>query len=130
MYVLDTNILIYFFKGNGRVADHLFSIPPKDSAIPSIVLFELEVGIAKSKSPARRRGQLKSIADIVNILPFGYEEAITAADIRAKLEKKGTPIGPYDILIAAVALTTDSTLVTHNTKEFKRIPKLKTVDWY
>ena len=130
MYVLDTNTLIYFFKGKGRVADHLFLIPPKDIGIPSIVLFELEVGIAKSEYPVKRREQLKSITDIVNILPFGYKEAKTAANIRAKLEKKGTPIGPYDILIAAVAVSTGSTLVTHNTKEFKRIPKLKTVDWY
>jgi len=130
MYVLDTNTLIYFFKGKGHVAEHLFLIPPKDIAIPSIVLFELEVGIAKSKSPVKRRAQLKSITDIVNILPFGYDEAKTAAAIRAKLEKKGTPIGPYDILIAAIAMASDSTLVTHNTKEFKRIPKLKTVDWY
>ncbi len=130
MYALDTNTLIYFFKGKGRVAHHLFLVPPKDIAIPSIVFFELEVGIAKSKSPAKRRKQLKIITDIVKILPFGYEEAKVAAAIRANLEKKGTPIGPYDNLIAAVAMTTARTLVTHNTKEFKRIPKLKLVDWY
>ena len=130
MYVLDTNTLIYFFKGIGCIAENLFSVPPKDIAIPSIVLFELEVGISKSKSPKKRRAQLKNMTDIVNIIPFGYDEARIAADLRAKLEKKGTPIGPYDILIAGVAMSANSTLVTHNTKEFGRIPKLKMVDWY
>ncbi len=130
MYVLDTNTLIYFFKGMGRISEHLFSIPPKDIAIPSIVLYELEVGIAKSKSPAKRRAQFKSLTDIVNILPFGYDDARIAAAIRARLEKKGTPIGPYDILIAAVAISANRILVTHNTKEFRRVAKLKTVDWY
>lgn len=130
MYVLDTNTLIYFFKGTGRIAQNLFSIPPKDISIPSVVLYELEVGIAKSSSPQKRTKQLKDLTDIVNILSFGYEEAKIAASIRAKLEKKGTPIGPYDVLIAAIALSNDSTLVTHNTIEFKRVKNLKMVDWY
>ncbi len=130
MYVLDTNTLIYFFKGTGHIAQNLFSIPPKDIAIPSVVLYELEVGLAKSNFPQKRTTQLKDLTDIVNILSFGYEEAKIAASIRARLEKEGTPIGPYDVLIAAIALSNNSTLVTHNTIEFKRVKNLKMVDWY
>ncbi len=130
MYVLDTNTLIYFFKGMGRVAEKLFSIPPRDVAIPTVVLFELEVGIAKSKAPRKRKTQLKELTDTIKTLPFGYDEAKEAASIRAKLEKQGEPIGPYDILIAATALSANGVLVTHNTKEFKRVAKLKIVDWF
>ncbi len=130
MYVLDTNTLIYFFKGMGNVSRHLLKIPPRDIAVPTIVLFELEVGIAKSTSPAKRKKQLKNLIDVVNISPFGHKEAGYAATIRVKLEKKGLVIGPYDILIAAVALSQKGTLVTHNIAEFERVESLELIDWY
>ncbi|MFH2045248.1 MAG: type II toxin-antitoxin system VapC family toxin [Pseudomonadota bacterium] len=130
MYILDTNTLIYFFKGKGQIAKNLFATYPKDIAIPSIVLYELEVGIAKSSFPQKRTKQLQNLTNIINILPFGYDEARIAAAIRTKLEKSGTPIGPYDILIAAIAVSNRSTLVTHNIKEFNRIKNLDLVDWY
>jgi len=130
MYVLDTNTLIYFFKGEGNVSKHLFAAPPKDIAIPSIVLFELEYGIAKSTSPRKRKAQLQSFIDVVSILTFGQNEARVAATIRAKLDKLGTPIGPYDVLIAAIALSNKGVLVTHNTREFVRIKELSVEDWY
>jgi len=130
MYVLDTNTLIYFFKGMGRVSDRLLMEVPKSIGIPTIVLYELEVGIAKSKAPERQRMQLQSLASAVNILPFGADEARAAAIIRAKLEKKGEPIGPYDVLIAGTALSQKGVLVTHNTDEFKRVEDLQLEDWY
>ena len=130
MYVLDTNTLIYFFKGMGNVTKHLLEVAPRDIAIPTIVLFELEVGIAKSTSPTKRKKQLQDFIDIVNIWPFGYEEARRAAAIRVKLEKNGMVIGPYDILIAATALSQNGTLVTHNTAEFERVEGLDFIDWY
>ena len=130
MYVLDTNTLIYFFKGMGNVSKHLLKVPPKEIAVPTIVLFELEVGIAKSTSPAKRQKQLQDLINAVNIFPFGYKEAGYAATIRVKLEKKGLVIGPYDILIAAVALSKKSTLVTHNITEFERVAGLEIIDWY
>mgnify|MGYP002749843987 CR=1 FL=1 len=130
MYILDTNTLIYFFKGMGNVSKRLIAIPPKDIGIPTIVLFELEVGIAKSTSPKKRQAQLKNFTSIVNILSFGYEEAKCATSIRIDLEEKGIPIGPYDILIAGIALSNKGILVTHNTKEFERIEGLKIEDWY
>ncbi|MBC2715593.1 MAG: type II toxin-antitoxin system VapC family toxin [Desulfobacteraceae bacterium] len=129
-YILDTNTLIYYFKGLGKVSNHLLAKPPSEIGIPTIVLFELEVGIGKSSAPKKRKGQLKEFLSLVNIIPFGYEEAVYAADIRIKLERKGIPIGPYDVLIAASALAAKATLVTHNIKEFKRVGALKVEDWY
>ncbi len=130
MYLLDTNTLIYFFKGMGKVADNLLAKSPKDITIPSIVLFELEVGIAKSSNPKKRKQQLDSLISLVKILPFASKEAKFAAKIRADLEKVGKPIGPYDTLIAGIALSENRILVTHNTKEFSRIKKLEIEDWF
>ncbi len=129
-YVLDTNTLIYFFKGLGNVSDRLLSIPPAEIGIPAIVLYELKVGIGKSGTSKKRKIQLKEFISLVKIIPFGYEEARCAANIRVKLERKGVPIGPYDILIAASALADRGTLVTHNLKEFERVEGLKIEDWY
>jgi tRNA(fMet)-specific endonuclease VapC len=128
--MLDTNIMIYFFKGIGNVSNRFLATPPNEIAIPTIVIFELEVGIAKSKFPRKRRAQLEELISLVNIIPFNYVEAQSAAKIRAKLEMQGLSIGPYDVLIAATAMTQNSILVTHNTKEFNRIEGLKVEDWY
>ena len=130
MYLLDTNTLIYFFKGIGDVANILLSKAPKDIFIPSIVLYELEVGIAKSTNPKKRRTQLESLISKINISSFGAQEAKVAATIRANLESNGIPIGPYDTLIAGTALSNNAILVTHNTKEFRRVKSLNIEDWY
>ncbi|MGD9091405.1 MAG: type II toxin-antitoxin system VapC family toxin [Anaerolineales bacterium] len=130
MFVLDTNILIYYFKGEGNVAANFFQTPPKDIYIPSIVVYEVEVGIGKSNSPQKRTQQLATLLSVVNILPFGLEEAKRAAQIRFNLEQVGKPIGPYDILIAATAIAQGATLVTHNRQEFERIDQLRIIDWY
>jgi tRNA(fMet)-specific endonuclease VapC len=130
MYILDTNTLIYFFKGLGNVSTRLLQTPPRSIGVPTIVLFELEVGIAKSSSPKKRRLQLESLTANVNILPFGHEEVKSAAAIRADLENRGQPIGPYDVLIAGTALANKGVLVTHNTSEFERIEGLQLEDWY
>lgn len=130
MYVLDTNILIYFFKGLGKVAQNLLAISPKNIGVPTVVCFELEVGIKKSNSPQKRNKQFNDFIATVNVLPFGKAEAQASAQIRAQLEEKGTPIGPYDILIAGTAFANRATLVTHNLEEFKRIENLNVIDWY
>jgi tRNA(fMet)-specific endonuclease VapC len=129
-FVLDTNTLIYFFKGVGKVKNRMLSTPPSEIALPTIVLFEIELGIAKSSSPQKRISQLKDFTSLVNVIPFGQAEAKTASQIRAKLEKKGISIGPYDILIAACAKANNLILVTHNLKEFKRIEGLRLEDWF
>ncbi len=130
MYVLDTNTLIYFFKGQGSVAKNLLSTPPGEIGVPAIVLFELEVGLAKSKDPTKRREQLESFIRLATLLPFGLNEAKSAALIRARLEEQGRPIGPFDLLIAGTALAKNGILVTRNTKEFSRIPNLQSEDWF
>ena len=104
IYVLDTNTLIYFFKGLGGVSDRFLATPPSEIGIPAIVLFELEVGIGKSRTPQKRKAKLQEFISLIN--------------------------GPYDILIAASAMANNGTLVTHNLREFERIKGLKVEDWY
>ena len=128
-FALDTNTLIYFFKGIGRVGERMLSTPPSDIAIPALVFYELEVGIAKSSSSGRRRAELDKVTEVMSILPFGRKEARAAAAVRADLERIGEPIGPLDTLIAGTALANHATLVTHNTSEFGRVPNLEIIDW-
>ena len=130
MFILDTNSLIYFFKGMGNVAARLLATSPTEIAIPSVVLFELEYGLAKSSSPRKRRAQLEEICSLVELLPFGNEEAKFAARVRAQLDKKGTPIGTCDLLIAATALARSGILVTNNIREFSRVSNLEVDNWF
>lgn len=130
MYCLDTNTVIYFFKGLGGVAQVLLSQPPREIHLPAIVVFEIEFGLAKSTAPDKRRQQWNSFLEQVHILPFNKREAITAATIRADLERSGQPIGPFDVLIAATALANKLVLITHNTREFERVEHLIVEDWY
>jgi tRNA(fMet)-specific endonuclease VapC len=94
MYILDTNTLIYYFKGQGQVAQNIANVSPQEIGISAIVLFELQVGIAKSTSPAKRTQQLQQLLSRVNLVPFDRDSAVVAATIRAQLERQGTPIGP------------------------------------
>lgn len=130
MYVLDTNTLIYYFKGQGRVAQNLANLSSQEIAISTIVLFELQVGIAKSTSPAKRTQQLQQLLSRANLVSFDRDAALAAARIRAQLEQQGTPIGAIDVLIAGTAVAIQATLVTHNVKEFSRIAGLAIADWY
>jgi tRNA(fMet)-specific endonuclease VapC len=130
MFVLDTNTLIHFFKGEGLVAKRMTKVPPSQCAIPTPVVFELETGIGKSTDPSKRRRQLDQLLRVVRVLPFGLEEAKAAASVRVHLEKAGTPIGPFDLLIGATALARQGVLVTRNTDEFRRVPGLPLENWY
>lgn len=130
MYLLDTNSVIYFFKGMGAVGKNLFSHSPKDIFIPSVVVYELEVGIAKSTDSQKRQEQLAKLLSQINIVDFTQKEAKVSASIRATLESNGTPIGPLDTLIAGCAKANNLTLVTHNLKEFSRVEGLEVVDWF
>jgi len=114
----------------GRVAKTLLSKSPRDISISAVALYELEVGIAKSKRPEARRKQLQTLTAQISIVPFGVREAQAAAVIRAHLESMGMPIGPYDTLIAGTAFSSHAILVTHNTGEFERINGLELEDWY
>ena len=130
MFALDTNTLIYLFKGMGRVGERLLEESPSDVAIPSVVIYELELGIAQSRQPAKRRKQLDSLAEAVAVLPFDKASAKRAADIESTLRAAGTPIGPHDVLIAGTALAHHAALVTHNAREFRRVKGLSLIDWF
>ena len=98
--------------------------------IPTIVLFELRYGIARSARPQENAAILAAFLTLdVSPWPFELEDAEEAGDIRAELERAGTPIGPYDVLIAAQARRRGALLVTANTGEFTRVPGLRIEDW-
>jgi tRNA(fMet)-specific endonuclease VapC len=130
VYALDTNSVSYFLKGRGRVAERLLSLPPGEVGLPSVVLYELDYGAARSEAPPALRARLDVLLGSLRILPFGEAEARTAARIRLTLESAGKPIGPMDLLIAATAIAHEAVLVTHNVKEFRRVPGLRVEDWY
>jgi tRNA(fMet)-specific endonuclease VapC len=99
-------------------------------AISSVVLFELHYGAAKSARPDRNAQRIVDfLAAPIEVLPFDSADAEDAGDIRAALESTGTPIGPYDLLIAAQARRRAALLVTANGREFARVPRLKFEDW-
>jgi tRNA(fMet)-specific endonuclease VapC len=130
MYILDTNTLIYYFKGQGNVAQNLESFRPEELVISTIVLFELQVGLAKSTSPTKRSQQLQQLLSRITLAPFDRAAALAAGTIRAQLEQQGTPIGPMDVLILGTAVALQGTIVTRNGREFSRVKGLPIVDWY
>jgi len=130
MYVLDTNTLVYFFRGEGEVSTNLLNHAPEEIVVPALVVWELEVGIGKTGVASRRRKQFEAFLATVHVAPFGIEEARCAADIRLRLERRGIPIGPIDTLIAGTALARKAVLVTRNVREFGRVEGLRVENWY
>lgn len=130
MYILDTNTLIYYFKNQGNVAQNLEAVSPENIVISTIVLFELQVGLAKSMSPTKRSQQLQQLMRRVTLVPFDRDAALAAGTVRPQLEQQGTPIVPMDILIAGTAVALQVTIITRNGREFSRIVGLPIVDWY
>jgi tRNA(fMet)-specific endonuclease VapC len=99
-------------------------------AVSSIVLFELWYGAAKSARPDRNAQRIADfLAGPIDVLAFDPADAEEAGSIRAALERAGTPIGPYDLLVAAQARRREALLVTANEREFARVPRLKFEDW-
>ena len=130
MYLLDTNTLIYFFKGLGQVAERLFAVPPNQIAVSAVTLYELEVGLMRSTASRKRRAQLDELMAVIGLLPFDSQAAAESARLRGRLESRGTPIGPMDTLIAGTALAHGAVMVTRNTREFGRIEGLRVEDWH
>ena len=96
----------------------------------SIVLFELWHGVQRSPEHPENAERLNLLlAGGVDVVPFEREDSLAAGALRANLESLGTPIGPYDLLIAAQGLRTGATIVTANTREFARVPDLSWEDW-
>lgn len=130
MYLLDTNICILLMKNRYPAATQkLLSTDPAEIAVSSITVYELEYGAAKSQWPEKNRNHVKLFLAPMTIIPFDSGDAIVAGEIRHLLEKSGTPIGPYDLQIAAQGLARGCTVVTHNTGEFSRVPDLLLADW-
>lgn len=130
MYLLDTNICIYFMKNQyPKLTQTLLSHNTSDLLISSVTVFELEYGAEKSNWGSQTREKLAMFLAPFHILPFSSNDAVWAGRLRGYLEKQGTPIGPYDVQIAAQALSGNHTLITHNVDEFKRVPNLKISDW-
>jgi tRNA(fMet)-specific endonuclease VapC len=133
MICLDTNAVISALNQRtspvlARMEDAIAS--GATLAIASIVLFELWYGAAKSAQPEWNTRRIADfLAGPIEVLPFESADAEEAGDIRAALERAGTPIGPYDILVAAQARRRDALLVTANAREFARVPRLKFEDW-
>lgn len=130
MYVLDTNTIIYLIKGRRQTVEKIIAVPPNEIAIPTIVLYELYVGTAKSQNPVRRTRFIQSLVARSVLLSFSQGAATHAANIRVRLEGKGQIIGPIDILIAGVAMAHEATLITHNIREFGRVDGLAVEDWF
>ena len=130
-YLLDTNICIYLIKKRSpEIIERFRKHSPRDVAISTITLFELQYGIEKSQYRQRSEDALEKFLLPLNVIDLDHSAAIEAASIRAQLEKKGLTIGPYDLLIAGLARSRDMTLVTNNTKEFKRVSALQLEDWH
>lgn len=131
MIFLDTNIVIGFLGRERAIRARFEAAQERGDQIlvSAIVRFELEYGAALSRRPADNRSALEAFFAHVFIAPFTPEAAVAAGRIRSQLRKGGTPIGPYDVLIAGHALAEDAVLITHNTREFSRIPGLKLDDW-
>ena len=129
-YLLDTNTLIYYFKGLGNVKERLLAWQPSEIVLSSVVYYELQVGILKSTSPQKRIAQLAILKNQVSWVDFDEKSAEATAQIRVELERIGKPIGSYDVQIAGMAMANDLILVTHNTGEFGRVSGLKLEDWF
>ena len=130
MYCLDTNICIYALKGTyPHVQERIASLSPSAIKIPAMVLAELLLGARRSSNMAAVQRTVRQFAAPFEVLPFDRQAAIEYSELRADLEKKGTPIGPNDLVIASIVVAARGTLVTHNVKEFGRIPHLLIDDW-
>lgn len=132
-YLLDTNAVVALLRNQPTGVRERFRAAETAGdylAVPSVVLYELWYGVAKSSHVSENTERLRVfLSGDVDPLSFDDEDAKVAGRVRAALEKSGTPIGPYDLLIAGQALARGLTVVTANTAEFNRVPDLKSVDW-
>ena len=129
-YLLDTNICIYIIKKKPeKVFNKFRNISFGSIGISSITLAELQYGVMKSSNPGKNQEALEKFITPLQIFEYGFDQTLVYGKIRAELERKGTPIGPLDTLIASHALSLNFTLVTNNMREFKRIPDLQLENW-
>lgn len=130
-YLLDTSTLICILRRrrNEHISARLKSLEPGEAAISTIVRLELLEGAYRQQDPGRAAAELSSYLAGFPSLPVDDAVAARGGELRAQLAAAGMPIGPYDLLIAATALCYHLTVVTCNTGEFVRVPKLAVEDW-
>jgi tRNA(fMet)-specific endonuclease VapC len=129
-YLLDTNICIYIIKKKPILVFERFKhLSVGSIGISTITLAELQFGITKSSNPSKNQEALDKFLTPIEIVDFGFYATLEYGRIRAELERKGTPIGPLDTLIASHAKSLDLILVTNNEREFERIDGLKIENW-
>jgi tRNA(fMet)-specific endonuclease VapC len=127
--LLDTDICIAILNRDERVRERLASHGPSELRLSAVTLAELRFGVAKSTQAKRAATNLGVLLTRIAVVPFDEAATERYGDLRALLEKRGSQIGPLDTLIAAHALSLGWVLVTHNTREFRRVPGLKVEDW-
>ena len=128
-YLLDTNTCISAMRHEPAVVRRLESVAPDDCVISSITGYELFTGVAKCSNASREAAKVQALLHAVHVLPFDLTAAQRAAAVRADIESRGCPIGPYDVLLAGHAIATGLTLVSANTTEFNRVAGLLLEDW-
>lgn len=128
-YMLDTNVCIALLKGRGQGLQGVFNREVQHICISSITLFELQTGVEKSQMRGRSQALLDAFLVNMPVEALDDAAAMHAAEIRAVLEQKGTPIGPCDTLIAGHARSQGLIVVTDNEREFKRVEGLRVENW-
>ena len=128
-HLLDTDTCIGVLRQKPGMVEKLSRLAPADVAVSMVTIYELFCGVEKAADPARERGKVERFISAIAELPLERAAAQTAAQVRAELERQGTVIGPYDLLIAGQALAGNLTLVTGNLAEFRRVPGLKIESW-
>ena len=129
MFLLDTNILSDLIRNpQGAVAAQVAEVGEAEIATSIIVAGELRFG-AERRGSARLTAQLDAVLELLPVLPLSDDADVHYGRLRADLERRGTPIGANDMLIAAHALSLDATVVTDNLREFERVPGLATTNW-
>mgnify|MGYP001565221674 CR=1 FL=1 len=130
IYLLDTNTCVYAIKRRPEVLRRLQERSPDDFAVSAITVAELRFGAAKSSRPTETRRSVDAFLKPFEVLPFGNDAASEYAPLRLALEGAGQPIGERDLLIAATAKARGMTVVTHNLREFSRVPGLNVENWH
>jgi tRNA(fMet)-specific endonuclease VapC len=128
-FLLDTDTCIYALKQNPAVLKNLLGQSRQEIAVSVITEAALRTGAAKSSSPAKSLHLVENFLRPMSILEFTSEDAVAYAQVRAKLERAGTPIGPLDTLIAAHAVARNLILVSNNEREFGRVAGLRIQNW-
>lgn len=129
-YLLDTCVISDFVKGDLKVQARLKAERPSDLVISSVTQMEIRYGLALNPARAKQLSPIiDSLLQMFVVLPYEEKEALATATIRAALKRQGTPIGPYDVMIAGTAQANQLIMVTSNTGEFERVQGLMLEDW-